>query len=223
MDARTHSDNISAIASISDPVRRALFNFVSRHQAPVGRDEAAIALEIPRATAAFHLERLAKNGLLTTEFQRLSGRTGPGSGRPAKLYRPAFGEISVSIPARDYELAADILSAAIDESDRTREPIRQSLTRVATQRGSVLGSQAGSLDAMLTISGYEPRDDGAGVLTLTNCPFHRIAQRHTETICQANVALLQGAADGAGENPDQVHFDPGERRCCARIVRPDTP
>ncbi|MDH6238475.1 helix-turn-helix domain-containing protein [Cryobacterium sp. CG_9.6] len=221
MDARTHMNDISAVASMSDPLRRKLFDFVSRSAAPVGRDEAASALGVPRSTAAFHLDRLAANGLLASDFQRLSGRTGPGSGRPAKLYRPAVGEIVVSIPERHYELAADLLSSAIDESHRTSEPIRQALTRVAIQYGRALGAQAGSLDVMLESSGYEPHNEGDGVVTLTNCPFHQLAQSHTETICQANVALLQGAADGADEDPSHVRFDPGEGRCCARIVRPD--
>lgn len=220
MVARTHSDGISAVASINDPLRRKLFDLISHSETPIGRDEAARVLAIPRATAAFHLERLAENGLVTTEFQRLSGRTGPGSGRPSKMYRLAAGEITVSVPERHYELAAELLSSAIEESDRTSEPIRQALTRTAVQRGRALGAQAHSFAAMLQSSGYEPDDDGDGVVTLRNCPFHLLSESHTETICQANLALLQGAAEGAGDNASQVYLDPGPGRCCVRIVQP---
>ena len=53
---------------------------------PVGREQTAADTGIPLHTARFHLERLVDEGLLATEFRRLSGRSGPGAGRPAKLY-----------------------------------------------------------------------------------------------------------------------------------------
>ena len=58
-----------------------------RSSAPVSRDQASDALEIARHTAKFHLDKLADEGLLDTDFKRLSERRGPGAGRPTKLYR----------------------------------------------------------------------------------------------------------------------------------------
>ena len=80
----------SAVASaLADPVRRDLLALVTRRGEPMGRDEAAASLGIPRATAAFHLDRLADAGLLVAEFRRLSGRTGPGARpRPVGADRP---------------------------------------------------------------------------------------------------------------------------------------
>ena len=95
-------NRITAIAALGDDTRRALFGFVARAPEPVGRDEAAAALELPRSTAAFHLDRLVEAGLLITEHRRLSGRSGPGAGRPAKLYAVAPGEIVASAPERHY-------------------------------------------------------------------------------------------------------------------------
>jgi predicted ArsR family transcriptional regulator len=196
-----------------------LFEFVSRSENPVSREDAARALGVPRSTAAFHLDRLVDEGVLETEFRRLSGRTGPGAGRPSKLYRRAGGEISVSIPARRYELAGELLAAAVEEADRTGGAVREALATVATKAGRELGASAGSLDAALESCGYEPCDDGAGGLVLTNCPFHRLATSHTEVICQANVALLSGVAEGAAEDARTVEFVPptGEH-CCVRIA-----
>ena len=57
---------------------------------PVSRDDGGRgASACPRATAAFHLDRLVDDGLLDVHFERRTGRTGPGAGRPAKLYRRA--------------------------------------------------------------------------------------------------------------------------------------
>ena len=219
MNEQSQSDDISAIASLSDPLRRALFDLVSQSATPMGRDEAAEALGVPRGTVAFHLERLARCGLLDTEFQRRTGRTGPGAGRPAKLYRRAANEIVVSVPGRHYALAGELLISAIEQSDRTGEPAQESLTRVSVEHGRTLGMTAGSLDAVLQSTGYEPQDDGDGGLLLHNCPFHQLAKSHTETVCAANLALLVGVAEGAGERVRTVQFAPRDGYCCVRIAR----
>ncbi len=212
------TEQISAIAAIRDPQRRALFDFISRGGVPISRDDAAEALGIPRSTAAFHLDRLVDEGVLETEFKRLSGKTGPGSGRPSKLYRRAGGEINVSIPTRRYELAGDMLAAAVEESDRTGEPVRAVLATISTETGRRIGASAGSLDAALESCGYEPKDDGSGGMVLANCPFHQLATNHTDVICHANVALLQGVAEGTSETERTVEFvAPADGHCCVRV------
>ena len=213
LDRRSGTD--PAVAAAVEPTARALFQFVSRSPAPVGRDAAATALGIPRATAAFHLDRLVQAGLLDTHFRRLTGRTGPGAGRPAKLYERAGSEISVTVPERRYDLAGDLLGAAI-ESARPGEDMDHAIDRVGAERGREIGAQAGSLGAALEDNGYEPLDED-GATFLYNCPFHRLATSHTRTICRLNVALVQGMAEGCGDDPGRVQFAPGSARCCVRI------
>src|SRR5512143_1010773 len=91
----TDPANIEAVALLEEPVRRALYEWVIRDGGPVSRDEAAAGVGISRALAAFHLDRLVRGGLLSPEYRRLSGRTGPGAGRPAKLYRRGPREVAV--------------------------------------------------------------------------------------------------------------------------------
>src|SRR3954452_9838159 len=93
---------LAALAPLAEPVRRRLYLHVAASPTPVGRDEAAAAVGISRALAAFHLDRLVADDFLETEFQRRSGRTGPGAGRPAKLYRRGQTRHAVSLPARNY-------------------------------------------------------------------------------------------------------------------------
>lgn len=215
----SQTEQIAAVAAISDPQRRALFDFVSRSEGPVSRDAAAEKLGIPRSTAAFHLDRLVNEGVLVIEFKRLSGKTGPGSGRPSKLYRRAGGEISVSFPPRRYDLAGNLMAAAIGESDRTGEPVRTILATISAETGREIGASAGSLDAALDSCGYEPRDDGKGGMLLTNCPFDKLASKHSDVICSANVALLQGVAEGASETERTVEFvQPANGCCCVRVT-----
>ncbi|WP_349897691.1 helix-turn-helix transcriptional regulator [Parafrigoribacterium soli] len=209
---------LSALAAISDPARRALFDFVNRSTEAVSRDQAAAALDMPRATAAFHLDRLVEEGVLEVEFRRLSGKTGPGSGRPSKLYKLGQRDLEVSIPERHYELAGELLASAVEEADRSGEGVRTVLTRVATETGRQIGAAAGSLRLALENTGYEPCDDGDGGMILANCPFHRLATSHTDVICHANLGLLQGVADGAGDSEHGILFDPQAGHCCVRIT-----
>src|SRR5436189_6162126 len=114
---RPIEDPVGAIALLDEPRRRALYELVTSRRDPMGRDEAAATLGIGRELAAFHLDRLAEAGLLDVEYRRLGGKTGPGAGRPAKLYRRSKSEGAVSLPARDYERAVGAFAEAIDEPD----------------------------------------------------------------------------------------------------------
>jgi predicted ArsR family transcriptional regulator len=65
---------------------------------------------VHRSVARSRLERLLRAGLLETSFARRSGRTGPGAGRPAKLYSPAPEQQALEFPSRRLpELVARLL------------------------------------------------------------------------------------------------------------------
>lgn len=211
-------NRLSALTCLDEPARRALFDLACSGAAPLSRDDAAAALGIPRSTASFHLDRLVAEGLLTSEFRQLGSRRGPGSGRPSKLYRPAVGEISFSIPERDYELAADLLAAAVSESADTGEPAHAVLLRLADRAGERLGADAGSVQAVLEENGFKPQQDGLGGFILGNCPFHRLARDHTELVCGLNGSLLTGAVRGCGESGYRAVPDADGPSCCVRIA-----
>nr|BFE80012.1 hypothetical protein GCM10020093_026130 [Planobispora longispora] len=85
------SDDLGVVAALNDPVRRAVYEYVISQGREVGRNEAAEAAGVQRTLAAFHLDKLVEAGLLEAGFKRLGEKTGPGSGRPAKVYRRAPG------------------------------------------------------------------------------------------------------------------------------------
>jgi len=66
---------VTKLGALADPVRRALYRFVADQPGAVSRDQAADGIDVPRHTAKFHLDRLVDEGLLVTEFKRLTGRT----------------------------------------------------------------------------------------------------------------------------------------------------
>jgi predicted ArsR family transcriptional regulator len=222
---------IAALASLGDATRRKLFSFVASAAAPVSRNDAAESLDLPRSTASFHLDRMVVDGLLAVEFKKLGGREGPGSGRPAKLYKPAVREVGASVPERNYDLAAELLVSAVEESSSGGIPVHEALVRSARARGQAAAGGAEGPEAfaeLLAAQGYVPEDDGAGGLVLLNCPFHRIAAGHTGVVCAMNGAFLGGAAEGCGIPPERVEAlaveelrksgAAGPAQCCARIL-----
>jgi predicted ArsR family transcriptional regulator len=212
MATSTRAARIAAIAALNDPRGRRLYDAVSARGEAMSRDDAAAATGIPRSTAAFHLEKLVEAGLLSLAF-RPSGRGGPGSGRPAKVYAISEVDTAVAIPDRRYDLVGDLLASAIERSGETGEAVRESLTTVAVDRGHELAEGAGDVLELLADLGYEPVER-EGEVILSNCPFHRLAQDHTELICHANLALVTAAA-GAGH---VVRFDPAQGRCCVTLA-----
>lgn len=218
MTHRPLPDRVAALAALDDPTRRAVFDLISQTTTAVGRDATAQALGISRRIAALHLDRLADQGLLAVEYRRPPGRSGPGAGRPAKLYRRTETEIEVSVPERHYDLIGGLLAAAVAESIDTGAPVQQVLHRTAYDAGKAIGAASGDLSAALRDAGYEPRqqDHNTGIL-LGNCPFHRLAQQYTALVCGVNLQLLRGVADGTGDSSDRAELDPGPGRCCVRL------
>jgi predicted ArsR family transcriptional regulator len=217
---------VSAVAALEEPTRRLLYDHVVRQAAGVTRDEAAQACALPRTTAAFHLDRLADQGLLDVVYERRTGRTGPGAGRPAKLYRRSTHQVEVSLPERRYELAARLLAAAVDDAERSGDTPRAALDRHAHALGERLGKNARAQhnDAdhtetvvrILDDYGFEPRDTGTEIV-LGNCPFHTLAQEHTEMVCGMNLCLLNGLLAGLSATELQATLDPAPGYCCVRI------
>ncbi|MDQ0632740.1 putative ArsR family transcriptional regulator [Arthrobacter pascens] len=205
------------VAVLADPVRRSLYRALVRSPAPLSRDQLARMLNVAPSTAAFHLEKMVREGLLETESKKMGTRTGPGSGRPAKLYKPVFDEVSVSFPSREYELAARVLASAIEASMVTGERVEEALHTVAYREGQKLGLLAGNTAQALADNGFEPEADAQG-LSLGNCPFHRLAKDHIGLICGLNVSLLQGTLDGCNDTQHRVEDAPESAPCCARLT-----
>jgi predicted ArsR family transcriptional regulator len=207
-------ESIGAVSSINDPTRRAIYDLVS-DRGPLARDEVSGALGLPSSSVAFHLERLAAAGLLSVAHERRTGRTGPGAGRPAKIYSVRDAEISVSVPPRHYDLMGDLLADAIEHASPDEAP-RETLRRISAERGREIGASAASFDDVLEDGGYHPAQDGAAT-GLRNCPFHRLAATHRDLVCAANHALLCGAAEATGVDPGRVELQPSPGHCCVRI------
>jgi len=212
---------ISVMAVLDDPVRLRLYDYVCGQDHEVSRDEAAGAAGIQRGTAALHLDKLAAAGLLSVTFRRPAGRSGPGAGRPAKLYSRSDAEHQLSVPPRNYRAAAEMLAEVAEVTGA--EPAVQ---RVARRRGAQAGraartanpsaSAADLVAASLAAQGYQPYLDGP-VMRLRNCPFHVLADRHPPLICGMNLALVEGLLAAAGAGGLAARLDPQPGDCCVVV------
>src|ERR1041385_4684317 len=91
------------LEAVGDPdLRRALL-FARDQTRPVTADDLAEALGIHRNVARARLERLMEAGLLAPGYERRTGRSGPGAGRPAKTYAVTPALDPIEFPARRYE------------------------------------------------------------------------------------------------------------------------
>ena len=196
------------MGALGDPTRKALYEFVAGSMEPVGRDEAAAATGLARQTAAYHLDRLAEDGLVEVSFVRRSGRTGPGAGRPAKLYRRSSQDLDVTIPPRRYLVAARVFLHALSPGDS------RGLAQAARQIGLGLGEA--DFTTALEGAGYEPIAQGDGDIRFRNCPFHALAEQDRETTCGMNLELVKGMIEGSGY-PGSAYLEPEDGFCCVRI------
>jgi predicted ArsR family transcriptional regulator len=215
-------------AVLAEPVRRALYEYVVRAGREVGRDEAARGTRVERALAAFHLDKLVAAGFLETSFKRLSGRAGPGAGRPSKLYRRSAKQLEISVPARRYELLARLLADAVEASGK---PAERQLARGARELGRKLGEEARSAagarpdrqalmraaERTLARHGFEPRKEGTDTVRLANCPFDAIASDHRDVVCGMNHELMDAFADGLGARGVRAVADPQPGLCCVAL------
>lgn len=209
---------VAAVAALHEPTRRRLFDLVTHSPAPVSRDEIAEATGLPRTTTTFHLDRLVKEGLLDVVHARRSGRTGPGAGRPAKLYQRSQRQLHVSIPPRHYDLAGHLLAGAIEEATRTGKDAARILEQRAHRAGRDLGRTLPptTVAAALEQYGYEPHATDADIV-LTNCPFHTLAGDYPTTVCHMNLHLITGLLEGLDQSEWLAQLDPAPGHCCVRL------
>jgi predicted ArsR family transcriptional regulator len=217
---------VSGVGALAEPARRALYLYVVGQPEPVSRDQAATGAGLPRHTAKFHLDKLVADGLLDTEYRRLSGRRGPGAGRPTKLYRRSSRQVAITLPPRHYDLAGQILARAVEDAARDGVPVLQAVQRAAVDAGHRLGAAqrprdegSAALDdiaAVLRAHGYEPRVQGHRMV-LANCPFHALAREHTSLVCGMNLHLITALLDELGRDV-LAGLDPAPQRCCVTLT-----
>ena len=214
--------DLRPLNALGNPVRRRLYEFVAGAARTVGRDEAAASVGISRSLAAYHLDKLVEQGLLEASFERPAGRTGPGAGRPAKLYQRVSREFALRVPPRDYQLLSELLvrAAAADQSGVVTDKLEEVAQEFGRDLGATTkhenGDDPNTLTSLLRTQGYEPFEDEPGTVRLRNCPFGTAASQNPELVCRLNLVLIKGVLDGL-DSDARARLEPGEGVCCVAI------
>jgi predicted ArsR family transcriptional regulator len=212
---------------LAEPTRRALLQACRRAGSPLTREELATEVGISRRLAAFHLDLLAEAGLLTVDYARPAGRSGPGAGRPAKRYTAADVDVEVSVPPRRYDVAARVMARGLataaehgtDALETTFDVAREEGERIGKLRRAPGRLSAGATTAaamdVLTDLGYEPHRESSSCVELCNCPFDSAVDVATDVVCGLNQRFVAGLLSGIGGHRNvRAELDPAPDRCC---------
>lgn len=221
------AESFDRLVALCEPARRDLYFYVADRNDWVSRDEAAEALGLRRGLVAHHLDRLADDGLLDVDYRRLTGRSGPGAGRPAKLYRRSDAQFALTVPTRNPNLVGELLADAIARTGDDARPVRRALLDTAREagegaarrhrRGRSAGARRQAFADMLASFGYAPAA-ADGELSLANCPYEPLSARDRDLVCSMNLALVEGAATGAGLGGlDCSLRSPTDGGCCVHV------
>jgi predicted ArsR family transcriptional regulator len=215
-------------------LRQALL-YVRGSSRPVTADDAAAVLDVHRSVARGRLERLAEAGLLETSFVRRSGRTGPGAGRPAKLYFAAPETETLEFPPRHLpelvgrlldEIPADGRELAIR---RAGEDFGRDLARAAGLQPSA-DAQEGLEDICAAVRslGFQAALDGfdgeTAVIGTPTCPLRPLVTKRPEAALIDHgmwAGLVESGIDGThAESVDcETHSCLEGADSCAVVIR----
>jgi predicted ArsR family transcriptional regulator len=187
--------------ALGDPTRRAVFKYVADTSEPVTAGDVGITFGIHRTVARAHLEKLVETGLLSAEF-----RHRPEGGRPPKVYRRSERRLDLQLPARQYELLAELLVSVLERFGEAAELMVKDVGfefgrhwADAGGNGSPQDCLAPLAEAGAEISTSEP--DGELCISRRNCLFREVASRRPRLICLLDQAITDGLLSRADRPP----------------------
>jgi predicted ArsR family transcriptional regulator len=211
--------------SIGDRELRETLLFARAQQQPVTADEVAAARGIHRNVARGRLERLADAGLLIASFERRTGRTGPGAGRPAKTYRVAQELTAIEFPKRRYEQLIGLVAAALPKRGRrdrlhevgtafSRELAREARLRSAKTFRTAVGRVCAALGRLGYQAAIAEVTGERAVITTATCPLRPLVRAHPE-LATLDRSMWAGLVGMALEGTD-IDLIESETRNCQR-------
>ena len=179
------------LEAVGDPELRAALLYARSQARPVTADELATWQGVHRNVARTRLERLVEAGLLASGFERRTGRTGPGAGRPAKTYAVEPGLDAIEFPGRRYESLLGLLLAALPAGGRRRRlhdvgvSFGEELAEAAQLRPSSSPREAfEEMCRAVRSLGYqasvERADESSAVIATPTCPLRPLVRAHSE-------------------------------------------
>jgi predicted ArsR family transcriptional regulator len=209
------------LAAVGDPELREALLFARNHARPVTADELAEEKGLHRNVARSRLERLVEAGLLAVAYERRTGRSGPGAGRPAKTYSVVPQLARIEFPADQNESLAGLLVDAL-VARGGEEPLRE----VGVNFGHELAQKARLRPAKNLETGFERvcaavrrlgyqaslehSDEHGAVIATPTCPLRPLVRARPDAV-EIDRGMWAGLASYALDG-----VEVGEVRCETR-------
>jgi predicted ArsR family transcriptional regulator len=198
------------LEAVGDQELRQALLYARSRPAAVTADELAEAQGVHRNVARARLERLVAAGLLEPGFERRSGRTGPGAGRPAKTYAVTAELSAVEFPQRRYERLIALLIESLPPDARAEQLHevgiafgREIAEAAALRPAKTLPVAAGNICSALGRIGYQAAvdeaDGGEAHIHTPTCPLRPLVVAHADALHVDRgmwVGLAAAALDG---------------------------
>ncbi len=179
--------------------RVAMLTSLRESAVPLDARELAKGTGVHVNTVRFHLEVLAKAGLVSSEFEHR-----PRRGRPRQVWRPTA--TVTPGPEEGYRMLAEVLAGYLQAN--VPDP-----GKLGLEIGTLWGTQLANTQVenprqgldrvvdMLARLGFSPElvDTPDEIqLQLHSCPFLEVARGNSQLVCSAHLGLLRGALAEAG-------------------------
>jgi predicted ArsR family transcriptional regulator len=173
---------MDVLEAVGDPELRVAYSYALAQPRPVTADELGAARGIHRNVARSRLERLAAAGLLAARYERRTGRTGPGAGRPAKTYAVEPQQRPIEFPRRRHEKLLGLVLDALPLRTRQQRlraigsEFAEELLRATRLRPArTLAAAAERVCEVARASGFHAAvskvDDRTAVIETAACPL----------------------------------------------------
>ena len=219
-------------AVLADPTRYNIYQSILTAPHPVNAGEVAEQFGLHPNVARTHLNKLADIGLVVA----MAEKTGKG-GRPGYLYSPSGSAVSLTVPARDFQLLADLLvqslallgegaKEAIEQIGRTfgKRLGQEAATVTSAQQEELVRTCAEALHRLGIMTHVAHAEDGSWTLVLKTCGFKEVAAVHPEQVCSLCKAMVEGITQAVAEAQPQVtqagSVPKGDKECTYEVGRP---
>jgi predicted ArsR family transcriptional regulator len=198
--------------ALGDPTRRSIFLLVRESKRALTAAEVAQEVGLHRTVARGHLERLVEAGLVSASYLH----RGEG-GRPPKVYSGSERRVDLQLPARQYELLAELLLETLEKFGEAAEVLARDVGFAFGRRLAEEGGGAGPAPlaglallerAGATIEALE--ENGRLHLRLEDCLFREVSTRRPGLVCSLDRALMEGVLSAG---PTRYSLGDVRRRC----------
>ncbi|HWI61420.1 MAG TPA: helix-turn-helix domain-containing protein [Symbiobacteriaceae bacterium] len=219
-------------AVLADPTRYNIYQYVLTAPQPVTAADVAEQFGLHPNVARTHLGKLADIGLVIA----MAEKTGKG-GRPGYVYSPSGSAVSLTVPARDFQLLADLLvqslallgegaKDAIEQIGRTfgKRLGQEAAAASSAEQEELVRTCAEALHRLGIMTHVARAQDGSWSLVLKTCGFREVAAVHPEQVCSLCKAMVEGITQAVAEAQPQVtqsgSVPKGDKECTYEVGRP---